>query len=49
MPQHLPCGETVTPPLDRSLAWLDEGTRLVERAVADADLATASGLPGAAS
>ncbi len=46
MPQHVPRGETVTPQLDRLLGWQDEGTRLVEQAVAEADLATASALPG---
>lgn len=45
----MPLGETVTPPLDRSLAWLAEGTTLVEQAVAglsDTELGEPSTLPG---
>lgn len=49
MPQHVPRGETVTARLDRRLAWLAEGTTVVEQAVAglsDSELAEPSALPG---
>jgi maleylpyruvate isomerase len=45
----VPRGDTVTADrtvLDQRLAWQDEGTRLVQQAVATADLTLASALPG---